>query len=98
MNTILKCEWYWVCKHTRTVVDGSACLTTERIDAAFVMFASEAIAYGESRHPLKPNMILTAYPCRNSEERYHARLVHGLVCKRISEAEHEWEQLIERMN
>ena len=96
MNAILSKEWYWVVRHTWIQTDSGKILINERIDAAYTTFQSEAVEYAKQRHPLKPNMVLTAFPCRSAEDRYEARMIHALVSKRLLDFEHEMTQLEQR--
>lgn len=98
MDTILKREWYWVVRHTWVKTDSGTILINERIDAAYVTLASEAVEEAKKRHPLKPNMALTAFACRNAADRYDARLAHGIVSKRITDFEHEMQTFEQRMH
>lgn len=98
MNAILAKEWHWVVRHTRIRVGEQDMLLNERIDAAYTTFASEAIEYVAKRHPLKGNMVLTAYACRNADERFIARQLHDMVSRRIAAFEQEMTQLEQRMH
>lgn len=98
VDTILARQWYWVVRHTWVKTDSGTILINERIDAAYASMAEEAVAEASKRHPLKPNMVLTAFPCRNAADRYDARLAHGLVSKRIIDFETEMQQLEQRMH
>jgi hypothetical protein len=98
MNAILSNQWHWIVRHTWIQTDSGKILINERIDAAYVTFQSEAVDYAMQRHAVKPNMVLTAYPCRNAAERYDARMIHAVVSKRLLDFENEMTQLEQRMH
>jgi len=97
MNAILAKQWFWIYRHTWVQTDSGKVLINERIDAAYATHSCEALEYAHGRHPLKPNMILTAYPCRNAADRYDARLANGMVTKRILDFEEEMQAAEQRM-
>jgi len=98
MNAMLAKDWHWIVRHTHIRVGNTMVLQNERIDAAYVTFASEAVEYAKQRHPLKCNVTLTAFACRNAEERRYARELHDMVSARIAEFESEMHFIEQRMH
>ena len=98
MATILKCEWYWIVRHTWVQTDSGTILINEHIDAAYAASMVEAVEYAQGRHPVKTNMVLTAYRCGNASQRLSAKQLNDMVSQRIAEFDTEMEHLTQRMH